>query len=400
MILRPLAYPTTMNPDWAAFPLGDLNATKSITVTDAVLSLDLAVGKLSNPSDQQQYVGDLNADKLFDVGDAVAILNKIVKPSLPALAVVDAVSKTGITLDTEGSNRTRTVLVGNRGNAALSLTPSASDVSVVRAGSSSDPGWALIVTASTASPASASVTLGDGFGTLPVTVNDNTNPNNVSLVRTGSTPVTANATLSFAAAAQDNRGVTRLDVLQDGVSRANATIPGNPPNTSVSQNLIVAFTPNQNGSHTMSARATDANGNTATSPGVVVSVDIPGLVLTHDDCASGNCTLTISTTGGGAANLRGASFTLVTSVSLADDFAALAGVAAGSGPACSVVSSGTDQRVALACSGTMPAPGVIVTVSLSGVTTGATVGITNPRFSGGDPATDLPAFPGDAITLR
>ncbi|HEX2862973.1 MAG TPA: hypothetical protein VHN99_00275 [Deinococcales bacterium] len=401
--LSPLAYtfpgPDQLQAGFAAFPLGDLNGNKLINVTDAVLSLDLAVGALSGPSDQQLYLGDLTGDGGWDVGDARAILAKIVRPGLAASGVVDSGNKAGIPLDTSGT--TRLLLVGNAGNGTLTLSPTApSGVTLTKVSGASDPGWAFTLKAA-AGATGGDLDLGAGLAKIPVTVADTTPPNSVTIARQGSSgTLTAPGNVTFRVSAADNRDLKTLEVLQDGNVRGSSSVSG----TSASHDFVLAFTPSQNGARVLSARATDASGNPASTSGagnVTLNVDIPGLVLSRTDCSGGSCTLTVSTTGSAATDLQGLQFELTgaSGLAFASPPAVLAGSAAVGANGCTLDGDATTRKFALACTQPLGAPGPVLTLALSNVAAGDTLTLGSVGFTDKN-AADATGYPGDPLVLR
>ena len=95
------------------------------------------------------------------------------------------------------------------------------------------------------------------------TVPDTTPPTVTITAPTGSTPLSGNVTVT--ASASDNVGVAGVQFLLDGASLgAEVTTPP--------YQVSWATTTASNGAHTLSARARDAAGNTATAPNVGVTV--------------------------------------------------------------------------------------------------------------------------------
>jgi endoglucanase len=94
-------------------------------------------------------------------------------------------------------------------------------------------------------------------------------PPNVTLASSAVT-VTAAGTITLTATATDNVGVARVEFLDGTTLLATDTMT---PYT-----LGISFTAANNGTHTYTARASDAAGNTRTSAAVVVTVNIGGPV--------------------------------------------------------------------------------------------------------------------------
>lgn len=103
---------------------------------------------------------------------------------------------------------------------------------------------------------------GSGSGSAP---GDKVSP--VASLASSATAVTTASSITLTATATDNVGVTKVDFF-DGT-----TLLGTDTATPFTQ--TVALTSANNGTHTYTARASDAAGNTGTSTGVAVTVNIP-----------------------------------------------------------------------------------------------------------------------------
>jgi hypothetical protein len=108
----------------------------------------------------------------------------------------------------------------------------------------------------------------------------------------GATVSGANVTLT--ATASDNLGLSGLQFLLDGTTAIGSEIVGGGPNYTTTWNTVGV----SNGTHTLSARATDAAGNTAVSADVSVTVSnaVTGLVAAYGfEEASGSSVVDAST---------------------------------------------------------------------------------------------------------
>jgi hypothetical protein len=101
-----------VDPAFAQKPLGDLNASGSVGLADAVLLADLLTGA-ATPNPYRRYHADLDSSGYADEQDLVRLLRKVVNPNLgPGLEVAPLV----LSLNPGESAH---VLVGNSGNEPL-----------------------------------------------------------------------------------------------------------------------------------------------------------------------------------------------------------------------------------------------------------------------------------------
>lgn len=103
-------------------------------------------------------------------------------------------------------------------------------------------------------------------------------------------------TVAVSANATDSAGVTQVQFQLDGANLASA-VPGSGPTYALNWNT----TSTPNGSHTLTAVATDANGNTGSSGGVVVTVNNPPAITAVTAGSIGAAAATIDWTTNQAA---------------------------------------------------------------------------------------------------
>ena len=93
---------------YADYPFGDVNSSRAINVTDALLVLQMSVGKFT-PDAFQAYHGDQNSSGSINVTDALIVLRKAVDPARPAQ--IEA-APLALNLASGGSG---CILIGNSG---------------------------------------------------------------------------------------------------------------------------------------------------------------------------------------------------------------------------------------------------------------------------------------------
>lgn len=70
------------DPSFVQNPLGDLNGSGGVSLTDGVFLADILAGNLQNPNAYQRYQGDLNSSGTLTGQDLALLLRKIVNPGL------------------------------------------------------------------------------------------------------------------------------------------------------------------------------------------------------------------------------------------------------------------------------------------------------------------------------
>ncbi|GAA5334051.1 hypothetical protein YIM730264_00740 [Thermus hydrothermalis] len=101
-----------VDPAFAQNPLGDLNASGSVGLTDALLLADLLTGA-ATPNPYRRYHADLDSSGYADEQDLVRLLRKVVNPNLGAGLEVAPLA---LSLN---PGESALVLVGNSGNGPL-----------------------------------------------------------------------------------------------------------------------------------------------------------------------------------------------------------------------------------------------------------------------------------------
>jgi hypothetical protein len=139
-----------LEPWFADFLLGDLNADGLVDVRDAVMVL-AAIDGASNDA-YTLYHSDLDGNYATDLDDVRIVLDKIVDPTLPAALHVKPRRISFVQLDPT-TDRSAMILVGNRGNLPLvGVTWVAPDVGVSSSSTLADGSRALRLSIATPTP--------------------------------------------------------------------------------------------------------------------------------------------------------------------------------------------------------------------------------------------------------
>lgn len=108
-----VAVPSSLDPGFVHFPLGDCNQDGQFSISDAVRIAQLAAGQNPAATAYQKYTSDLDSNGQVSLGDAVIALQKLVNPNVEARL---AVAPQRLSL---GAGQSATVLVANAGNKPL-----------------------------------------------------------------------------------------------------------------------------------------------------------------------------------------------------------------------------------------------------------------------------------------
>ncbi len=120
---------------FADFQLGDVDASGTVDVRDALLALEI-IAKPSDGDARMRYLADTDGNYRLSTTDVAAMIAKAVDPDLPAVLVVKPRALSFVQLDGSTSAEA-VVLIGNGGNEPLA------GVSLSDAGLSVDEDWTI-----------------------------------------------------------------------------------------------------------------------------------------------------------------------------------------------------------------------------------------------------------------
>lgn len=274
-------------------PLGDIDQSGHVNITDAINALLIDVGTLV-PTNFQIYISDLYSDGLVNLADAVWILQKAINPNLPAQPVIHPAYHA---VDLAGGE-VWTVLIGNAGNLALpeiSLTTAQGVTTELVSANAQHAMYRF--TLDQAAISNRILVEFEGYSPIPLvyTIVDKIAPeiqfNSGSLVQT----VNSSRQITFDFSVTDNHEVEQIFIF-DG----SQLLQNFPINTSYT--YIFNTNPHKNGVHPFRIQAQDKAGNKATLP-LLITVDIQAIIVHQTNCygmAIGQtCQLHLRKTGSG-----------------------------------------------------------------------------------------------------
>lgn len=196
--------PTTLDPAFVNFPLGDFNQDGNLTISDAVSIDQVATGQNTAATPYQKYTSDLSSNGQVGAIDAVIALQKLVNPNLEAQL---AAAPQQLSL---AAGQSATILIANAGNGALpTVTRSLpANVTLTDVSGTGSQGSAYRLTVGSGGASGVVAFLGGAAGNDVVQLNTAQTSGVASVAVSGPTSLKLNAPVQFSAVARDAGGGT------------------------------------------------------------------------------------------------------------------------------------------------------------------------------------------------